>query len=213
MFAPDLPFKIFATMTYRFSNLAKRLTIGFIGLGAATLTAACGSSADTATDPAMTDDAPVAAETMEDGAAVTESNTIVDVAASSEDFSILVQAIEAADLATTLASTEGITVFAPTNAAFEALPEGALDELLLPENQEALQQVLTYHVLPQQVVASDVTTGEVPSLAGPPLSLVVDEAAGTVMVNSAQVITPDVMASNGVIHVIDQVLLPPDLAQ
>lgn len=200
-------------MTYLFSALPKRLTIGLLSVGAATLMAACGSSANTATDSAMTDDAPTAAETPAGDYAATEANTIVDVAAGSEDFSILVQAIEAAELASVLASSDDITVFAPTNEAFEALPEGALDQLLLPENREALRQVLTYHVLPQQVVAAEVATGEVPTLADAPLALMVDEATGTVMINNAQVITPDIMASNGVIHAIDQVLLPPDLAQ
>ncbi|MFH7242569.1 MAG: fasciclin domain-containing protein [Spirulina sp.] len=201
------------TMTYLFSALSKRLTIGLLSVGAATLMVACGSSPNMATDPTMTDDDSTAAETPSGEYAAMEANTIVDVAAGSEDFSLLVQAIEAAELAPVLASSDDITVFAPTNEAFEALPEGALDQLLLPENREALRQVLTYHVLPQQVVAADVATGEVLTLADAPLALMVDEATGTVMINNAQVITPDIMASNGVIHAIDQVLLPPELVQ
>lgn len=200
-------------MTYLFSSLPKRLSLGFIGVGAVTLMAACGSPANTTADPATTDSASMPTESPTGDSTVAETNTVVDVAAGSEDFSILVQAIEAADLAATLASSEAITVFAPTNEAFEALPEGVLDQLLQPENQETLRQVLTYHVLPQPVVAADVTTGDVPTLANVPLAVVVDEATGAVMVNNAQVIGPDIMASNGIIHAIDQVLLPPDLTQ
>ncbi|MGB3202689.1 MAG: fasciclin domain-containing protein [Nodosilinea sp.] len=138
-------------------------------------------------------------------------NTVVDVAASSDDFSTLAQAIEAADLTEALSAPGPITVFAPTNEAFEALPEGALDELLLPENQDLLRQVLTYHVVQQEVAAADATTGEVPTAAGTPLMLTVDEATGDVMVNEAMVVEPDIQASNGIIHGIDQVILPPDL--
>lgn len=199
-------------MTYLFANWPKRLTLGLMGVGATTLMAACGPSPDTATDPTMADEAPMATEAPETDYAATADNTVVDVAAGSEDFTILVQAIEAADLAETLASSTPITVFAPTDAAFEALPEGALEALLQPENQDALRQVLTYHVLPQEVPAAAVTTGDVPTAAGEPLTLVVDEATGMVMVNNAQVIAPDIMASNGIIHAIDQVILPPSLS-
>ncbi|QQE66439.1 fasciclin [Leptolyngbya sp. BL0902] len=195
--------------TLSFSSL-KRLTIGVIGVGALSLMAACGSSADMTTDATVSDEAPMAAEGSDYGA--TAGNTVVDIAASEDDFTILVQAIEAAELTETLASSTPITVFAPTNAAFEALPEGALEALLQPENQDALRQVLSYHVLPLEVPAAEVTTGEVPTAAGAPLTLVVDEATGTVMVNNAQVIMTDIMASNGIIHAIDQVVLPPDLS-
>jgi uncharacterized surface protein with fasciclin (FAS1) repeats len=153
-----------------------------------------------------------AADYEADGTAATDGNTVVDVAAGNEDFSILVEAVEAAGLTDALASSEAITLFAPTNEAFEALPEGTLDELLLPENQDVLRQVLTYHVVQQEVPAAAVTTGDVPTVAGPTLALQVDDATGEVMVNEATVVTPDIAASNGVIHAVDQVILPPDLA-
>jgi uncharacterized surface protein with fasciclin (FAS1) repeats len=193
--------------------LSKRLMIGLISVGAITLMAACGSSANTAAAPTSTEDAPMATEMTEADYPAAEVNTVVDIAANEPEFSTLVQALEAADLTETLASSPAITVFAPTNEAFEALPEGALETLLQPENQDALRQVLTYHVLPQAVSAADATTGEIPTAAGAPLSLVVDEATGTLMVNNAQVIATDITADNGVIHVIDQVLLPPDLVE
>ncbi len=186
---------------------SRRLTIGLVGLSAVTLLGACQpDGTDTAVEP-------VAEEplTEEPVAMDEEAGTIVEVAAGDENFSTLVQAIEAAGLAETLSEAGPYTVFAPTNEAFEALPEGTLDQLLLPENQEALVQILTYHVLPQAVPAAQVVSGDVETVAGPPLSVNVDDATGNVSVNQATVVQADVQASNGVIHAIDQVLLPPDL--
>lgn len=199
-------------MTHRFVPKSKRLAVGLVVVGSATLLAACGNATPTATESPQAEDAPMATETPEADYAAPGANTVIDIAASEAEFSTLVQAIEAADLTEALASSTPITVFAPTNDAFEALPEGALEALLQPENQDALRQVLTYHVLPMEVPAAAVSTGEVPTAAGTPLVLQVDEATGIVMVNEAQVTTPDIMASNGVIHAIDQVILPPDLA-
>ena len=102
-----------------------------------------------------------------------------------------------------------ILFFAPTDEAFEALPEGVLEQLLLPENQEALTSILTYHVVPGEVPASEIESGPVPTAEGGEVDVTAD--GGTVTVNGATVVEPDVMASNGVIHVIDQVLLPPTL--
>lgn len=197
----------------------KRLTIGLLSVGAAALMAACGTSTDTAADPTMPEgDTPAATGTpegdysAESQAGAAAGDTVVDVAASADNFSTLVQAIEAAELTEALSGSGPITVFAPTNEAFEALPEGTLDELLLPENQDLLRQVLTYHVIQQEVPAADVATGEVPTAAGAPIALMVDESTGEVMVNNARVIETDIQASNGIIHAVDQVILPPDLA-
>jgi uncharacterized surface protein with fasciclin (FAS1) repeats len=189
---------------------SKRLAIALIGLGAATALGACQPQATDTAEPATEET--VAEETAPEQEEPTmEAGTIVDVAAGNESFSTLVQAVEAAGLVETLSAEGPYTVFAPTNEAFEALPEGTLDQLLQPENQEVLTQILAYHVLPQAVPAADVATGEVETAAGAPLSITVDDASGTVMVNEAMVIQTDVEASNGVIHAIDQVLLPPDL--
>lgn len=136
-------------------------------------------------------------------------DTIVDVAIANGSFETLVAAVQAAGLAETLSSEGPFTVFAPTDEAFAALPEGTVDTLLLPENQEVLTQILTYHVLSGEVPASDVTTGAVETVAGEEVELVADESGVTV--GGATVVTPDVEASNGVIHVIDSVLLPPSL--
>ncbi len=133
-------------------------------------------------------------------------DTIVDVASGNPDFSTLVDAITAADLAETLSGEGPFTVFAPTNEAFEALPEGLLDALLMPENKDALTSILTYHVLPAEVMAADVTAGEMETVEGSTIEITTD---GGVMVNEATVVMTDVDASNGVIHAIDAVLVPP----
>ena len=101
------------------------------------------------------------------------------------------------------------TVFAPTDAAFEKLPKGTLDDLLKPENKGKLAKILAYHVVPGKVMAADVKTMEADTAEGSKLNVKVDD--GKVMVNDAKVIKTDIPASNGVIHVIDTVLMPPDL--
>jgi uncharacterized surface protein with fasciclin (FAS1) repeats len=97
-------------------------------------------------------------------------------------------------------------VFAPNNAAFEALPEGTVVKLLEPENKEKLISILTYHVAPQQIVAEDIATMPLATVQGSEATVTLDGSA--VMIDGAKVIQADIMASNGVIHVIDKVLLP-----
>ena len=133
---------------------------------------------------------------------------LVEVASGNPDFSTLVAAVQAAGLVETLQGEGPFTVFAPTNAAFAALPAGVLERLLLPENKDLLVSILTYHVVPGKVLAADVVDGEVATAQG---ASVVLSTAGGVKVNQANVIATDVIASNGVIHVIDSVLLPPGL--
>jgi len=144
-------------------------------------------------------------EGTDDGAAE-EPGTIVDVAVGNEDFETLVAAVQAAGLAETLSGEGPFTVFAPTDAAFEALPEGLLDALLLEENKDALTSILTYHVLGDEVTSDEVTAGDVETLEGSTIAITTD---GGVKVNDANVIATDVAASNGVIHVIDAVIVPP----
>lgn len=170
---------------------------------AATLTlVACGSSTDEATSEAT---ATVSEEMAVDPA---EAGTIVDIAATTEGFSTLVAAVTAADLVDTLNSEGPFTVFAPTDEAFAALPDGLLEALLLPENKDVLVKILTYHVVPGQVMAADVTDGDVATVEGQTVTF---STADGVTVNGANVIGADVVASNGVIHVIDAVIVPPDV--
>lgn len=145
-----------------------------------------------------------AQESMEESAV----GTIVDVAVGAGSFEILVAAVTAADLVDTLNSAGPFTVFAPTDQAFAALPEGILDALLLPKNKAVLAKILTYHVVSGMVMAADVTDGEVATVEGQSVKL---STMGGVTVNGAMVSTADVMASNGVIHAIDAVILPPDV--
>jgi uncharacterized surface protein with fasciclin (FAS1) repeats len=135
---------------------------------------------------------------------------IVAVASGNADFSTLVAAVKAAGLVETLQGAGPFTVFAPTNAAFAALPAGLVDKLLLPANKAVLVQILTYHVVGAKVMAADVKAGDATSVEGSPIAITIE--GGTVMLNgSAKVVATDVAASNGVIHVIDQVILPPGL--
>ncbi|MEL6439782.1 MAG: fasciclin domain-containing protein [Cyanobacteria bacterium J06621_8] len=137
------------------------------------------------------------------------AGNIVEVAAGGEIFNTLVAAVEAAELVDLLAdSSASYTVFAPTDEAFSQLPEGALEFLLQPENQPVLQQVLSYHVLPEAVTSGEISGGEVETLDGELITEVTDEG---VIVNNANVITADIQASNGVIHAVDQVLLSEEL--
>ena len=131
--------------------------------------------------------------------------SVVEVAAASGSFSTLIAAIQVAGLAGTLSEGGPFTVFAPTEAAFAALPAGLLDKLLKPENKAILVKILTYHVVSGKVLSADVKDGVVASLEGSELTF---STTGGVMVNEAKITTPDVPASNGVIHVIDKVLLP-----
>ena len=139
-------------------------------------------------------------------AAFAQDADIVDVAAGNEDFETLVAAVQAAELVETLKGEGPFTVFAPTDDAFDALEEGALDSLLLPENKDKLTAVLTYHVVAGQVLAADVTEGEVETVQGDTIEVTVTEDG--VMVDGANVTATDIMATNGVIHVIDAVIMP-----
>ena len=138
------------------------------------------------------------------GSAFAATGTIVDVAVANGNFKTLVTAIKAAGLADTLSSKGPFTVFAPTDAAFAKLPAGTVDALL--KDIPKLKAILTYHVVSGEVMAKDVKTGMVPTVNGQSLDVKAD--AMGVMVNGAKVTTADVKASNGVIHVIDTVLLP-----
>lgn len=133
--------------------------------------------------------------------------TIVEVAAADADFSTLVTALEAAGLVDALQAEGPFTVFAPADAAFRALPEGTVATLLEPENVDTLRAILTYHVVPGRLEASDVAArSSLETLQGESLPVTVED--GIVRVGGAKVVATDVPASNGVIHVVDAVLLP-----
>ncbi|MEM6356462.1 MAG: fasciclin domain-containing protein [Pseudomonadota bacterium] len=166
----------------RFASIAAAaaLTLGL---------AACGGTTETAT--------PVSAPQPD----------IVDTAVAADDFNTLVAAVQAAGLVETLKGEGPFTVFAPTDAAFAALPPGTVDNLLKPENRDTLVSVLTYHVVAGKVMSGDIAgqTLSAPTVQGSALDI---DATNGVRVNNATVVAADVEASNGVIHVIDTVLLP-----
>ncbi len=140
-------------------------------------------------------------------AAVASADDIVDVAVGAGSFNTLVAAVQAADLVDALKGEGPFTVFAPTDAAFAALPDGTVENLLLPENKDQLVAVLTYHVIPGKVMSADIAgqTLAVETLQGSTVDI---NATSGVMVDGATVTTADIEASNGVIHVIDRVILP-----
>jgi uncharacterized surface protein with fasciclin (FAS1) repeats len=160
------------------------------------LLSACGS------DGSTSDTTVAAADTTE---MATEVGNIVAVAQGNPEFSTLVAAVTAAGLGEALSGAGPFTVFAPTNAAFEALPAGLLEKLLLPENKEVLTKILTYHVVAAKVMAADVAAGDVTTLEGSTFAVTTE---GGVKVNTSNVTATDVPASTGVIHVIDAVLVP-----
>ena len=143
------------------------------------------------------------------GAAMAQDATsdIVDTAVAAGDFTTLVAAVQAAGLVDTLKGEGPFTVFAPTDAAFAALPEGTVDTLLKPENKDQLVSVLTYHVVPGAVMSSDLTEGmTAATVQGANVTFTLD---GGAKVNDANITTADIATSNGVIHVIDTVIMPP----
>ena len=136
-----------------------------------------------------------------------QTRDIVDTAVAAGSFTTLAKALQAADLVATLKGAGPFTVFAPTDEAFAALPPGTVENLLKPENKAKLRRVLTYHVVPGKVMAADVAqVSSAKAVSGDTLRITSSD--GTVMVDKARVVKTDIAASNGVIHVIDTVLLP-----
>ena len=189
----------------------------FMIAGAATAAllalSACNSE-EPADNAAMTAD-----PAMEQEAAPATDGTVVEVAQGNPEFSTLVEAVTAADLAGTLNGAGPFTVFAPTNAAFDKIPEADLQALLQPEQREALQGVLTYHVVPGRVMAADIASqaeaggGEVEltTVEGGVLTLSEDNGQWVITDengNTSTIAMADVAASNGVIHAIDTVVMP-----
>ncbi|MFW2544110.1 fasciclin domain-containing protein [Primorskyibacter sp. 2E107] len=134
------------------------------------------------------------------------SMDIVDTASNAGSFTTLLAAADAAGLVDTLKSEGPFTVFAPTDDAFAALPEGTVESLLLPENKDKLTAILTYHVVPGKVMSTDLTNGMTAATVEGDTVMIMTE--GGVKVDDANVVQADIEASNGVIHVIDAVIMP-----
>jgi len=138
-----------------------------------------------------------------------KNKNVVQLAKSNGSFKILTQALTAAGLIQTLEGKGPFTIFAPTDEAFNKLPPDALKDLLKPENKEVLVKILTYHVVSGKVLSTDLKSGQVTSLQGDPISVKVD--SNGVVINDGNVTQADIQGSNGVIHAIDKVILPPSL--
>jgi len=136
----------------------------------------------------------------------TAGKDIVALAAGADNFKTLVAAVKAAGLVETLQGKGPFTVFAPTDAAFAKLPAGTVENLLKPENKDKLAAILKYHVVPGKVLAADVKTMEAKTVQGQSVKLKVSDTGVTV--DNAKVVKTDLLAENGVIHVIDSVILP-----
>lgn len=187
----------------------KKMLIAAIAASALTLSGCAATEEEPAAEveQEVVEEAPMEEETMEEAPVEEGPGDIVAVAVEAGSFTTLAAALEAAGLVETLQAEGPFTIFAPTDEAFAALPEGVLDALLLPENIGVLEQILLYHVVSGQVLAADVTTGDVATVEGSTIAI---EVGDSVTLNgSATVVSADVEASNGVIHVIDQVILPP----
>lgn len=167
-------------------------TLGLVSLLAL---GACASASDP-TSPAAVKPAAVA------------KMDIVETAIAADDFNTLVAAVQAADLVETLQSDGPFTVFAPTDAAFEALPAGTVEDLLKPENKDQLVAVLTYHVVPGKVMSADLAGNALETATAQGSTVAIDATGDGVKVDGANVVSADIEASNGVIHVIDAVILP-----
>jgi uncharacterized surface protein with fasciclin (FAS1) repeats len=195
-------------MKKKFLNIVMAIAI------TGTTMTACNSNktAEENTDSMAMDSSAMTTEGTEEGvmvggAMMVPSKNIVENAVMSSEHTTLVAAVTAADLAETLSGTGPFTVFAPTNAAFDALPAGTVDGLLKPEKKADLAGVLTYHVVAGSYKAADLTDGmELTTVQGGKLKVSIKD--GVVMVGGAQVTTADVISSNGVTHVINKVLLP-----
>lgn len=190
--------------------MRSKLIAGLAAVAIVGALAAC--SSDDSSSPAASSAAESTTEATSSSTIANEGMSITDIVASDPNFSTLLAAVGAADLADTLAGEGPYTVFAPTNDAFDALPAGTLDSLLKPANKDQLAGILTYHVVEGEVMAADVTPGDVTTVNGADFTISVDN--GDVIItdgqgNQAMVTQTDIEASNGVIHVIDAVLLPP----
>ena len=178
-----------------------------VSITTAIITTSCGGGEQTAEAKVDTVATEVVANTDTATAIPTTPATVVDIAVGSADHTTLVAAVKAAGLVETLSGAGPFTVFAPTNAAFEKLPKGTVESLLTPEKKADLTSILTYHVVAGSVKAADLKDGQmVKTLNGKELKVTIKD--GKVMIDGATVTAADLVAGNGVVHVIDAVLLP-----
>ncbi|MGV0025971.1 fasciclin domain-containing protein [Phormidesmis priestleyi] len=161
----------------------------------------------TATSPAQT--TPTISPTTSASPTNQTSGSIVDVASANPSLKMMTAAIQAAGLTSTLQGKGPFTVFAPTDQAFAAVPAATRQRVLLPENRAILTRILTYHVVPGEITSSQLKSGDVKTVEGKTIDIQV--SSENVTVNDAKVTQPDIRANNGVIHVVDRIIIPPDV--
>ena len=190
----------------------KRIATNALFVAVLVMAASCSNDSSTtetkdSTTTSTTGTSAATADAGANAAPATASKNVVETAIASPDHSTLVAAVQAAGLAETLSGTGPFTVFAPTNAAFNKLPKGTVDGLLKPEMKADLTKVLTYHVVPGSLMAADLKDGQkLKTVQGNELTVSIKD--GKVMIDGANVSAADLTASNGVIHVIDAVVMP-----
>ncbi|MHC5740295.1 MAG: fasciclin domain-containing protein [Nostoc sp.] len=194
-------------------GIVGKALFNIIGIGSLVALSACAqpvAETPTATVPSTT--VPPVTPTPTATIATQNLAELAKSAASQGQFKTLIQAVQAAGLTEQLAAPGPYTVFAPTDAAFSALPKATLDQLLQPANKKQLVKLLSYHVIPGGITSQQLTSGEVKTVEGSPVKITVDGASNSITVNNAKVSQPDIPASNGIVHVVDQVLLPPNFS-
>ena len=199
-------------------SILRKALFSIMSAGSLVALSACGqpsvdntTAPQTAATPAnLPTAAPPIAQTPTTPTASKNLAQLAHSASTQGSFTTLSRAVQAADLTKQMAEQGPYTVFAPTDAAFAALPKGTVDNLLKPENKQQLVKLLGYHAIPGQVTSSQLTSGQVKTVEGSPVTLKVNSTTSTVTVNGAKVIQADIPASNGVVHVVDKVILPPN---
>ncbi|MBE8965621.1 fasciclin domain-containing protein [Nostocales cyanobacterium LEGE 12452] len=196
-------------------DIVEKALFNIIGIGSLVALSACAQpvvETPTATVPSTTVP-PVTPTPTPTPTPTIATQTLAELAksaASQGQFKTLIQAVQAAGLTEQLTTPGPYTVFAPTDAAFSALPKATLDQLLQPANKQQLVKLLSYHVIPGGITSQQLTSGEVKTTEGSLVKITVDRASNSITVNNAKVTQPDIPASNGIVHVVDRVLLPPN---
>ncbi|AHJ31187.1 fasciclin domain-containing protein [Nodularia spumigena CS-584] len=194
-------------------KLIGKILFNILSIGSLVALSACAEPV-TETPPPVTQSPPVTAPPVADTRTETTADLnlaqLTQAAAKEGQFQTLTRAVEAAGLQNQLATPGPYTVFAPTDAAFDALPTGTLDNLLKPENKDQLTKLIAYHVIPGRFTSNQLTSGEVKTVEGSPVTVDVNDVTQGITVNNGKVTQADIPASNGIVHVIDQVMLPPD---
>jgi len=196
----------------------KKLTSVVFGLMLLPLFAACqpNNTAQAPTTPPVTQQPTTEAPTTPSAPTTTEEavdDDLVDVVGADPGLTTFAKLIDEAELEDELEEGGPYTLFAPSNEAFDAIPEATRQQLLQPENRETLRQILNNHVVRDSLNAADIESGEVQTIAGNAIDVQVDQTNNEVQVDNARVTQPDLQANNGVVHIIDQVLLPPDFQE